>query len=71
MKTIYSLLTVILCACTMSAQSFDLKDILKGIGGNSDTTQSSDSGKSGSGLGDVLGSVIGNVLFSRNSPEVR
>ena len=64
MKTIYSLLFALVFACTASAQSsFDLKDLLKGIGGSSsDTTSTTGSSKSGSGLGDVLGSVIGNVL---------
>lgn len=62
MKTIYSVLLALICACTVSAQSFDLKDVLKGIGGSSQSSESSESGKSGSGLGDVLGSVIGNVL---------
>lgn len=63
MKTIYSLILAFLCTCTVSAQSFALKDILKGIGGKSgETTESTESGNSGSGLGDVLGSVLGNVL---------
>lgn len=63
MKTIYSVLLALICTFSVSAQSFDLKDILKGIGGNSsESTESTGSEKSSSGLGDILGSVIGNVL---------
>ncbi len=66
MKTIYSVLLALICTFSVSAQSFDQKDILKGIGGSSsestESTESTGSEKSSSGLGDILGSVIGNVL---------
>lgn len=61
MKTIYSFLIALVCACSVSAQSFDLKNILKGLG-SADSTSSTESG--GSGLGDAIGSILGNVLGS-------
>lgn len=60
MKTIYSFLIALICSLSVSAQSFDLGGLLKGLGGTNDTT--TQSGKSGSGLGDALGSILGNVL---------
>lgn len=63
MKTIYSLLVALICACSVSAQSFDLKSILKGAGSGNGTESSQ---SSAGGIGDVLGSVLGNVLGTSN-----
>ncbi len=53
-----------MCACTISAQSFDLSNLLKGLGGSNSKDSTSASSSGGSGLGSALGSILGNVLGS-------
>ena len=58
MKTIYTIVALILCSMSLSAQSFDLKEALKGLASKNDTTNT-DKGSAGSAIGSILGNVLG------------
>lgn len=58
MKRIFIILTAIVSLSVIQCNAFDLKSVLKAAAGN---TATSDSTKSGSGLGDLLGG-LSNVL---------
>lgn len=68
-KSLFTVLLFTLFSFSVSAQSVDLGSILKGLGGQSDSTSTSPS--SGSGLGSILtsgtvGSLVSNLLGSGN-----
>ena len=58
MKTLYTIVALLLCSMSLSAQSFDLKEALRGLASKNDTTNT-DKGSTGSALGSILGNVLG------------